>query len=250
MHPVDEVVPERPWHPIPIRDRGATLKPLPAALHRLLPHPYGELGAPYGPGADPFHLRIPVVRRLLKAQDLLQRRKPRWRLAIFDAWRPVVVQAFMVAYARRQECERRGIDPQRASPEREAAFLEVSRFWADPSENPRTPPPHSTGAAVDLTLATADGIPLDMGGVIDATGPISEPDHHAAAARLNPSSPAGQVHKRRVLLRQVMNAAGFAQHPNEWWHFSWGDQLWAWRKGCPAAHFGGIRASAGAGQVG
>ena len=20
----------------------------------------------------------------------------------------------------------------------------------------------------------------------------------------------------------------FVQHPNEWWHFSYGDQLWAW----------------------
>lgn len=28
-----------------------------------------------------------------------------------------------------------------------------------------------------------------------------------------------------------MGAAGFAQHPNEWWHYSFGDQLWAWRKG-------------------
>ena len=21
---------------------------------------------------------------------------------------------------------------------------------------------------------------------------------------------------------------GFVQHPNEWWHFSYGDQLWSW----------------------
>lgn len=25
-----------------------------------------------------------------------------------------------------------------------------------------------------------------------------------------------------------MNQAGFVQHPNEWWHFSYGDQLWCW----------------------
>ncbi|MFZ9739796.1 MAG: M15 family metallopeptidase, partial [Prochlorotrichaceae cyanobacterium] len=29
-------------------------------------------------------------------------------------------------------------------------------------------------------------------------------------------------------LRQVMTTAGFANHPKEWWHFSYGDQLWAW----------------------
>ena len=28
----------------------------------------------------------------------------------------------------------------------------------------------------------------------------------------------------------VMHQAGFQQHPNEW-HFSHGDQLWAWREG-------------------
>jgi D-alanyl-D-alanine dipeptidase len=30
-------------------------------------------------------------------------------------------------------------------------------------------------------------------------------------------------------LAEVMATAGFQQHPNEWWHFSLGDQLWAWQ---------------------
>jgi D-alanyl-D-alanine dipeptidase len=25
-----------------------------------------------------------------------------------------------------------------------------------------------------------------------------------------------------------MNHAGFRRHPGEWWHFSLGDQMWAW----------------------
>jgi D-alanyl-D-alanine dipeptidase len=25
-----------------------------------------------------------------------------------------------------------------------------------------------------------------------------------------------------------MESAGFLRHPGEWWHFSLGDQLWAW----------------------
>ncbi|MDG2329833.1 MAG: M15 family metallopeptidase, partial [Synechococcus sp. cluster2_bin.44] len=28
---------------------------------------------------------------------------------------------------------------------------------------------------------------------------------------------------------------GFIQHPNEWWHYSYGDQLWAWRSGAECA---------------
>jgi D-alanyl-D-alanine dipeptidase len=37
-----------------------------------------------------------------------------------------------------------------------------------------------------------------------------------------------------------MASAGFVQHPNEWWHFSWGDQLWAWRSAATAARYGRV----------
>ena len=34
-----------------------------------------------------------------------------------------------------------------------------------------------------------------------------------------------------------MKQAGFVQHPNEWWHFSFGDQLWSWfSKQCDAIY--------------
>ena len=45
---------------------------------------------------------------------------------------------------------------------------------------------------------------------------------------------------RRNLLREVMNKFGFAQHPNEWWHFSYGDQLWAWKNKKANALYGKI----------
>jgi len=37
-----------------------------------------------------------------------------------------------------------------------------------------------------------------------------------------------------------MASAGFARHPNEWWHFSVGDQLWAWINHAPAARYGRV----------
>ena len=227
----------RPWNAIPIHDNGEPLTDLPPALHRLQPHPYAELGAPYGAGGSPFRLRQSVVERLLIAQADLQRREPSWRLAIFDGWRPVAVQAFMVNHAIGSECAARGVDAKASGAQREAIQREVERFWAPPSQDPSTPPPHSTGAAVDLTLATADGSPLAMGGEIDAIAPVSEPDHYAIAS-LEAGINASIWHHRRVLLRGVMAAAGFCQHPNEWWHFSHGDQLWAWRSGQAMARYG------------
>ncbi|MEY3544281.1 MAG: hypothetical protein RLZZ247_438 [Cyanobacteriota bacterium] len=232
----------RPWSPIPIRDCAEPLLPLPADLLRLEPHPYVMAGAPYGADACPFRLRQGVIERLLRAQRLLQDRSPGYRLAIFDAWRPLAVQRFMVAHAIAEECQRCGIDPHQSSRQLEALKQEVGRFWAPPSDDPATPPPHSTGAAVDLTLAESQGAPLDLGSAIDAIGAVSEPDHFAAVAR-EATDPelrrqAAVFQQRRDLLAAVMLEAGFAQHPNEWWHFSHGDQLWAWRTGHPQASYG------------
>ena len=153
------------------------------------------------------------------------------------------LQRFMVAHAIAEECRARGFDPAAGGPALQDVAAEVGRFWAPPSEDAAMPPPHSTGAAVDLTLADAAGTLLAMGGAIDAIGAVSEPEHHAAAAQADPQGEAARWHGRRRLLQRVMVAAGFAQHPNEWWHFSHGDQLWAWRSGAPQAVYG--RADAG-----
>ena len=62
----------RPWNSIPIRDCGQPLLSLPPELHRLEPHPYAVVGAPYGPDSCPFRLRAGVIERLLAAQRQLQ----------------------------------------------------------------------------------------------------------------------------------------------------------------------------------
>ena len=228
----------RPWSSVPIQENLEELVALPAELQCMEPHPYAALGAPYGEGLSPFRLRQGVVDRLLHAQMTLQRHQAQWRFAVFDAWRPVAVQAFMVNHAIREECQRRGVDPSQDSPGLRQATFDVGRFWAPPSQSANTPPPHSTGGAVDLTLADAQGLELAMGGAIDAIGPISEPLHYAALAEQRPDSQEALCHRHRLALAQAMQAAGFAQHPNEWWHFSWGDQLWAWRTGAAHACYG------------
>ena len=103
---------------------------------------------------------------------------------------------------------------------------EVGRFWANPSCNPLTPPPHSTGAAIDLTLADMTGDPLDLGGEIDFIGPESSPDFYKKDNLVMPCSKHQVFHNRRSLLFSVMEQAGFVQHPNEWWHFSYGCLLY------------------------
>ena len=220
----------RPWSPIPIEECGEPMQALPPALLRMEPHPYMALGAPYGASGNPFQLRLGVVQRLLDAQQQLVEHDPGLRLSIFDAWRPIAVQAFMVDHSIAELCRERGVEV-RSGDAFDQVVADVGRFWAAPSRDPMTPPPHSTGAAVDLTLSSSDGTPLAMGGEIDAIGAVSEPQHYAGRE----DSDAQRWHQRRQLLADVMEASGFAQHPNEWWHYSFGDQLWAWRRGAAVA---------------
>ena len=220
----------RPWSPIPIEECGEPLQELPREFLRMEPHPYMALGAPYGASGNPFQLRQGVVQRLLKAQQRLSDHDPSLRLSIFDAWRPIAVQAFMVEHSIADLCRERGVELM-SGDAFDRVVADVGRFWAAPSRDPATPPPHSTGAAVDLTLSSREGIPLEMGGEIDAIGAISEPEHYAGQE----DPDARCWHQRRQLLADVMDASGFAQHPNEWWHYSFGDQLWAWRKGAAVA---------------
>ncbi len=220
----------RPWNNIKIYECNEPLVSIPESIFRLTPHPYMSLGAPYSTGVDPWALRLSVLKRLIRAQQYLSDISPHLQLALFDAWRPISVQKFMYNYTIQETCKLKGIDINDLSVNGDIndVIEEVGRFWAKPSSNPLTPPPHSTGAAIDLTLADMNGNPLDLGGEIDFIGAESSPDFYKKDNLGMPCSKHEVFHNRRSLLFSVMEQAGFAQHPNEWWHFSYGDQLWAW----------------------
>ncbi len=220
----------KPWNNIKINECHEPLITIPQSIFRLTPHPYMSLGAPYLNGADPWVLRKSVLKRLIEAQKHLTERNPDLKLALFDAWRPIPVQKFMFDYTIHETCKNRGIDINDHSLNGIVTEIieEVGMFWAKPSSNPSTPPPHSTGAAIDLTLADINGQPLDLGGEIDFIGDKSRPNFYEQDSLRMPYSKYHVFHNRRFLLSSVMEEAGFVQHPNEWWHFSYGDQLWSW----------------------
>ncbi|MEB3151272.1 MAG: M15 family metallopeptidase, partial [Sphaerospermopsis sp.] len=47
-----------------------------------------------------------------------------------------------------------------------------------------------------------------------------------------------EYHRHRELLLNVMLKAGFQRNPREWWHFSFGDQMWAWLCNQQTARYG------------
>jgi D-alanyl-D-alanine dipeptidase len=233
----------KPYHRIPIQECGEPLVAIPAQLFSwVTPHPYQVLGAPYE-DKSPYYLRRRVVERLMSAQQQLQQEHPGWQIQIFDAYRPIAVQQFMVDYSFADLLRTKGTSLADLSTAEERSLLEeIYQFWAPPSLDPDMPPPHSTGAAVDITLVDDVGKTVDMGSPIDELSIRSFPDHFADSSNFLEH----QYHENRQLLNRVMAIAGFQRHPNEWWHFSWGDQMWAWLRNLSysnrsaIAHYGRI----------
>ncbi len=216
----------KPYQQIPIQDCGEPLVLIPGKKFVLeSPHPYEKLGAKYNQ-QTPYSLRQGVLEALVAAQAELQAHYPGWHIKVFDAYRPVEVQQFMVDYTFNSVVQKQGLSRDNLNSEQQQEIWEmVYQIWAIPSDNPATPPPHSTGAAVDITLVDAEGKTLDMGGEIDELSLRSHADYYAHSN----SKTEQEYQTRRELLHGVMKRGRFLRHPGEWWHFSLGDQMWAWQ---------------------
>ena len=109
-------------------------------------------------------------------------------LLVYDAYRPVRATQAMVRWARRTAREDLFRDGYIASRSR-----------------------HNLGLAIDLTLADLrTGTPIDMGTPFDT---FSREAHTANAS--------GEILARRLRLKRVMEAQGFVNYAQEWWHFSY-----------------------------
>jgi D-alanyl-D-alanine dipeptidase len=109
-------------------------------------------------------------------------------LKVFDAYRPARATAAMVAWTRRVR---------REDLLRDGYIAERSR--------------HNLGLAVDLTLVDrGTGRELKMGTAFDT---FARSAHTANAT--------GDVAANRQRLKQAMEAEGFVNLPEEWWHYSY-----------------------------
>ncbi|MDE3116999.1 MAG: D-alanyl-D-alanine dipeptidase, partial [Pseudomonadota bacterium] len=62
--------------------------------------------------------------------------------------------------------------------------------------------------------------------IFDDVTQLAHRDHFERALP-DPAYSDEEARANRRLLHWLMSEEGFAGHPNEWWHFSFGDQLWA-----------------------
>lgn len=172
---------------------------------------------------DRLFLREEVVKKLVRIQKKL---KP-LKFKIWDAFRSRDVQnniyqeywnKFKTAHPDWNE---------------EKLKLETGKFVSPPYQKDRIPP-HATGGTVDLTLVDKDGKELNMGTEFDHFGPESQPFYFEI---YNAKS---NVAKNRKILRNAMLFEGFTLDEDEWWHFDWGNQIWALKSGNPYAFYGEV----------
>jgi len=106
-------------------------------------------------------------------------------------------------------------------------YTETSR-WVSPPDGFGSG--HQAGAAIDITLATNNRKPLDMGTGMQAFTPLTP----------TASDVPDTARQNRDVLVNTLQAQGLINYPDEWWHFSYGDRLWAEVTGQTQAFFAPI----------
>lgn len=91
----------------------------------------------------------------------------------------------------------------------------------------KSPPPHTTGAAIDVGVEGPDGKSLRF----------SNHDDFFAFAATYSSKLSEECQANRIMLIRAMEDAGLTNYLGEWWHWSYGDQGWALRVGSKVAYY-------------
>ncbi|MDP9195407.1 MAG: peptidase M15D vanX D-ala-D-ala dipeptidase [Pseudomonadota bacterium] len=186
------------------------------------------------PGAPPWpYLRRGIIDRLLDIQNRLA--EAGLELWIYDGWRPTAVQAFFYHTWMPAEVRRRHPDFSGAR-----VMEEVGDYWARPADGPLSPSPHLTGGALDCELRWKNSKrPLWFGSIFDDATALSHTPHFEADRQVMAFSDE-EARANRRLLYWLMTGAGFVNNPTEWWHFSYGDQMWAKFRDEPFAFYGAV----------
>jgi D-alanyl-D-alanine dipeptidase len=179
-------------------------------------------------------LRISVINKLRAINTKLN--SIGLELYFFDCYRPIEVQNYFHDIWVPEYLKKLYPDWNEAT-----VSSEVDKYWAKgaPSSlavDMNSPPPHSTGAAFDVTIRHLSGEHLFMGSAFDDPSEISNTDYfEKQSSRQHLSASKNQALQNRRLLYWLMIDSNFCNNPTEWWHYSYGDQMWAKINMQPAA---------------
>lgn len=153
------------------------------------------------------YVRKSVADMLIKAAHTLP---DGIHIKVWDAWRSIETQTYLYnKYYNQIKQEYPYL--------KDSELIErVDQFISKPGTNYL----HGTGGAIDVTLVDDNGNDLNMGTKFDEFNNKTRTDYfeHRYNLRI--------LFNRRILYDAMINA-GFVNNPEEWWHFDYGDAIWA-----------------------
>lgn len=210
---------------IPILDTGEDLIPL-STSDRLVTYPfYAKMGI--ATAMPECFVREGVFEKLHQATQLIP---SNIKIVVLDGWRPYSVQQYL--YDTLMNILKKSFPDHSESHLHEKA----KRLVSPPSADVKSPSPHLTGGSVDVTLCDEMGRFLDMGTHFDEANERSWTD-----ALETEESDKSRAKENRRILYHAMLEVGFTNLPSEWWHYDFGNQLWAYRTGKEEALYGSTR---------
>jgi len=176
---------------------------------------------------DRLLLRESLVFKLIRINKKLN--NSGIEIYFFDCYRPIKVQQFLYSVWLPEYL--RKIHPNFSI---DKLLKELDFYSAKPpiTENDidrNAPPPHATGAAMDVTLRFKDSKQqLFMGTIFDESTRLVHTDYFELrnSKKLLTLSEEEALKNRRILYHS-MKEEEIENYPYEWWHYSWGDQMWA-----------------------
>ena len=201
------------------------LLPEPKVIQEIEPNPQMvEISSDDGIFFNNRYTKVKFIRKyiyemLLKAKKHLPKG---YNFVIYEAYRPLSSQVTLWNEIVAKESRK---NPDMATDSEEFITL-CDKFVANPY---RQGSGHQTGAAIDVSLVDDNGVEYDMGGEIRGFENTAEFDSPNISR---------EAKKNRKILYDALSEVGFVNYPSEWWHYSFGDRLWARLTSSKLAIFG------------
>lgn len=159
-----------------------------------------------------FSVRKTVTEMLERAADLAKQKG--YKIILIEGYRTLAHQELSYTNALKEMREK---NPDLSDEEIE---IQVRAAIAKPTPLAN----HNCGGALDVALATQDDKILDFGSPYPHT--VFSIETRRKFPMFSSYITENQKNNRRIL-REIMEEVGFVWYPAEWWHYCYGDRMWA-----------------------
>lgn len=201
---ITKILPRSEWQKIIIRENNEPLVEIKETLRLKI----GLVKKQYEPS---FFVRKTIAEKLIKASRILP-----------EGINLVLIEGYRNIKSQQESWDRKFQKLKQENPAwtDEQVETQVRLFVAKPAPLAN----HHCGGAVDVTLVYSDGTLLDMGAPYPSEAMGAE--WHKKFNMLSSEISSEQKVNRKIL-RDAMEDQDFVWYPGEWWHYSWGDRMWA-----------------------